>query len=70
MGGNRFQMGGWAPLAPPLVTALCTYLKGILNHCVENGIFPYKLKLAKVIPVFKSVLKSPCTNVKPLLNTF
>jgi len=24
MGGHKFQMGGWAPLAPPLATTLVT----------------------------------------------
>jgi len=33
---------------------ICTYLADIFNHCVQNGVFPDKFKLAKVIPVFKS----------------
>jgi len=30
---------------------ICTYLTDIFHHCVQNGVFPDKLKLVKVILV-------------------
>ena len=36
---------------------ICTYIADIFNNCVQNGFFPDKLKLAKVIPIFYLVLK-------------
>ena len=41
---------------------ICTYLADIFNNCVQNGIFPDKLKLAKVIPIFKSGAKDIASN--------
>ena len=59
---------------------ICTYLADIFNHCIQNGVFPDKLKLAwqryrwsgklaklaKVIPVFKSGAKDIASNYKPM----
>jgi len=42
------------------------YLADIFNHCVQNGVFPDKLKLAKVIPVFKSGAKGIAFNYRPI----
>jgi len=39
-------------------------LADIFNHCIQNGVFPDKLKLAKVIPVFKSGAKDIAPNYK------
>jgi len=33
---------------------------------VQNGIFPDKLKLAKVIPIFKSGAKDIASNYRPI----
>jgi len=45
---------------------ICTYLADIFNNCVQNGIFPDKLKLAKVIPIFKSGAKDIVSNCRPI----
>ena len=38
----------------------------IFNACFKFGVFPSILKMAKVIPVFKSGEKSHVTNYKPI----
>jgi len=38
------------------------YLTDKFNNCVQNGIFPDKLKLAKVIPIFKFGAKDIASN--------
>ena len=38
----------------------------ILNCCLSNGIFPSKLKLAKVIPVFKKGAPDQLNNYRPI----
>jgi len=43
---------------------ICTYLSDIFNNCVRNGIFPDKLKLAKVIPIFKYGAKDIASNYR------
>ena len=43
-----------------------TYLANIFNHCVQNGVFPDKSKLAKVIPVFKSGANDIASNSRPI----
>ena len=47
-------------------------LASLINHSVANGIFPDRLKVAKVIPIYKSGDKSQISNYRPisLLNTF
>jgi len=42
------------------------YLTDIFNNCVQNGIFPDKLKLAKVIPIFNSGAKDIASNYRPI----
>ena len=42
------------------------YLADIFNNCLQNGIFPDKLKLAKVIPIFKSGAKDIASNYRPI----
>jgi len=40
---------------------ICTYLADIFNNCVQNGVVPDKLKLAKVSPVFnQTILMQAC----------
>ena len=41
-------------------------LSMILNCCLSNGIFPSKLKLAKVIPVFKKGAPDQLNNYRPI----
>ena len=38
----------------------------IFQISLKTGIFPDKLKLAKVIPVLKSGIKEDCSNYKPI----
>ena len=38
----------------------------LLNNCVNSGIFPDKLKIARVIPLFKSGDKSDIANYRPI----
>ena len=45
---------------------VCTCLADIFNNCVQNGIFPDKLKFAKVIPNFKSDAKDIASNYRPI----
>ena len=45
---------------------MCTYLADIFNNCIQNGIFPDKLKLAKVIPIFKPGAKDIASNYRPI----
>jgi len=45
---------------------ICTYLADIFNNCAQNGVFPDKLKLAKVIPIFISVAKDIASNYRPI----
>ena len=48
------------------LAVICTYLADIFNNCVQNDVFPDKLKLAKVIPVFKSGAKDIASNYRPI----
>ena len=41
-------------------------LKILLNNCMRSGIFPDELKIAKVIPLYKSGDKSDITNYRPI----
>jgi len=47
---------------------LCTYLADIFNNCMQNGVFPDKLKVAKVIPIFESGAKDIASNYRPILS--
>ena len=39
----------------------------IFNTSIESGIFPTKLKIAKVIPIFKQVMRLPQAIIGPYL---
>ena len=56
-------------LASPVIS---TFLSNIFNNCIETGVFPECLKIAEVIPVYKSGSKSCVSNYRPisLLNPF
>ena len=45
---------------------ICTPLSMIINKSVKKGIFPEKLKIAKVAPVFKSGNKLDIKNYRPI----
>ena len=38
----------------------------IVNQCLTTGIFPNKLKIAKVVPVFKKYDKDLLNNYQPI----
>ena len=44
---------------------IAPYLSDIFNHCILEGIFPEKLKLAKVIPVYKADLEVSHPTIDP-----
>ena len=56
------NLGGNGPLTSPRYA--CAYLTDTFkfNQCVQNGIFPDKLKLTKIIPVFKSIAKDTASS--------
>ncbi len=47
-------------------------LASLINHSIDKGIFPDALKIAKILPIYKSGDRSSITNYRPisLLNTF
>ena len=55
----------------PKILNLCKHviapiLKILLNNCMRSGIFPNELKIARVIPLYKSGDKSDITNYRPI----
>ena len=49
--------------AAPIIYSPLTY---VINLSLKQGIFPYSLKVAKVIPIFKQGSLSLCTNYCPI----
>ncbi len=51
---------------------ICPILANLINHSISEGIFPDSLKIAKILPIFKSGDKTLISNYRPisLLNTF
>ena len=45
---------------------ICTCIADIFNHCVQNGVFPDKLKLTKVILFFNSSAKDVASNYRSI----
>ena len=45
---------------------LCKPITTIVNQCLETGIFPDKLKIAKVIPLFKKGDPEQIDNYRPI----
>ena len=45
---------------------LCKPLKHVFNLSIETGVFPDKLKIARVSPVYKAGDSSDLTNYKPI----
>ena len=43
-----------------------TYILNVLNMCIRQGVFPRELKLARVIPIFKSSSKQSISNYRPI----
>ena len=46
--------------------SIAPVLKILLNNCMRSGIFPDELKIARVIPLYKSGDKSDITNYRPI----
>ena len=67
---NPSKSSGFERISPKFirVTAdiLAPLLEKLLNACFECGFFPNTLKIAKVIPVFKTGDKIKLTNYKPI----
>ncbi len=55
-----------------IMTYIVTPIQHILNLSFSTGVVPEQLKMAKVVPVYKSGDKMSCDNYRPisLLNTF
>jgi len=53
-------------LLKDLKTELCKPLTLIINQSLRHGIFPEKLKIAKVIPVYKNGDETITTNYRPI----
>lgn len=49
--------------------ALCEHLAKLINDCIKESIFPDCLKIAKVIPLFKSGDKTDPNNYRPIAIT-
>ena len=49
-------------LAPSICKPLCI----IFNKSMQEGIFPQDMKLAEVVPIFKSKDRAVCTNYRPI----
>ncbi len=62
---------GWDDLKPNIIKHVCQYITlpvtHIVNLSVENGIVPWELKKAKVIPIFKGGDKKVFKNYRPVL---
>ena len=53
-------------LLKQLCPEICAPLSIIFNKSLSEGIFPEKMKLAEVIPVYKSKDIYSCTNYRPI----
>ena len=51
---------------PPPFTMITKPLTAIINQSILNGIFPDKLKLAKVIPIYKKGDVNDLNNYRPI----
>ena len=49
-----------------IIDNICHPLSVVLNKCLNNGVFPDKLKIARVIPVFKSGSQEVLSNYRPI----
>ena len=53
-------------LIKQLSTVVCKPLCIIFNRSISEGVFPQEMKLADVIPIFKSKDRLVCTNYRPV----
>ena len=49
-----------------IVSVICKPLAHICNISFRTGVFPSRMKIAKVIPMFKSGIKTEVTNYRPI----
>ena len=49
-----------------VVSVICKPLAHISNISFRTGVFPSRMKIAKVIPMFKSCTKTDVTNYRPI----
>ena len=49
-----------------VISKICYFLSDFFNECVSKSIFPDSFKISKVIPIFKSGLKSDISNYRPI----
>ena len=65
-----FSSAGWDNLPTSIgkkcVDGYLAPLTYILNMCIRQGVFPRELKLARVIPIYKSSSKQSISNYRPI----
>ena len=49
-----------------IIATIVTPITHICNLSFKNGVFPDKMKTAKIIPIFKSGDREDCTNYRPI----
>ena len=55
---NRF-----VKYANPVISV---FLSELITSCINDGIYPYSLKVAEVIPIFKNSGRDRTTNYRPI----
>ena len=55
-----------ANIFKPYLDSYIKPLSFLINLCLEQGIFPNELKIAKVMPIYKSGNKSLPSNYRPI----
>lgn len=53
-------------LIKEVIEHLAEPLSYIINLCFFQGIFPYKLKIARVVPIYKKEDRNHCENYRPI----
>lgn len=64
------ESAGFDEVSTKLLKSVIDYIADplckIINMCIENAIFPDKMKIAKVCPIYKSGAKNEFTNYRPI----
>ena len=53
-------------LIKKLNTSICNSLAVVISKSLEQGCFPEKLKIAKVVPIYKAKNREQLTNYRPI----